>query len=113
VPAHLPDAAHSPSRYSAAMLHAKAQRKRNRILLAPLLAVAGLCLTNARATAQVTGASPGWTFDAAVYGWLTAMSGDLSVRGFETSFDESFIDTVSNSDSLISFMVTPRLTTEI
>ena len=45
----------------------------------------------------------GWTFSAALYLWVTGMSGDLTVRGREVPIDLSFSDLLDASDTLVGF----------
>jgi hypothetical protein len=45
----------------------------------------------------------GWTFDVAVYGWLTAMTGTVGAGPVRAKVDNSFIDTVEQADSILAF----------
>ena len=44
-----------------------------------------------------------WTFSAALYLWVTGMSGDLTVRGRDVPIDLSFSDLLNATDTLIGF----------
>ncbi len=45
-----------------------------------------------------------WQFTFAPYGWLMGINGDVSVQGNTVNVNESFIDLVENSDSLMALM---------
>ncbi len=45
-----------------------------------------------------------WQFTFTPYGWLMGIDGDVTVRGHTVDVNESFIDLVENSDSLIALM---------
>lgn len=46
--------------------------------------------------------SSDWDFSIAPYIWAVSLRGDATVGGISTSIDESFIDTVSNADSVFA-----------
>lgn len=45
-----------------------------------------------------------WQFNFTPYGWLMGIDGDVTVRGHTVDVNESFIDLVEDSDSLIALM---------
>jgi hypothetical protein len=45
-----------------------------------------------------------WTFEAGVYTWLAATDGTVGVRGVDAPVDNSFLDTLKQSDSVLGFM---------
>ena len=45
-----------------------------------------------------------WRFRATAYGWLMSVSGNVTARGQTVDVDESFIQLMQKSDSLIGFM---------
>ncbi|HET8726527.1 MAG TPA: hypothetical protein VFO41_03360, partial [Alphaproteobacteria bacterium] len=47
---------------------------------------------------------PGWTVEAGIYGWLMATEGTLGIGGTDVEVDNSFADTLEQSDSLLAFM---------
>ena len=82
-------------------------RRSGGIAVAFVLAVAALCVTTGAARCQIAPpdqADHEWHFDAAIYGWMPAMSGSLEARGTRASFNESFLDTVRKSDTLLGLM---------
>src|SRR5262245_26548659 len=46
----------------------------------------------------------GWQFSFTGYGWLTSVDGNATARGHTVEFDESFIDLVEKSDSIMALM---------
>jgi hypothetical protein len=46
----------------------------------------------------------GWEFSFTGYGWLTGVNGSATARGNSVDFDESFIDLVEKSDSIMALM---------
>jgi hypothetical protein len=75
-----------------------------RLVIGCFLGVAAFCFSGWAAEAQTMPPPEGWTFDAGLYGWLTATSGTIDVRGQQTSINSSFADLVQRSDSLIGIM---------
>lgn len=69
-----------------------------------VLWAAALCCSCGEAEAQTAATPPGWTFDLGFYGWMTATSGSLDVRGREASIDQSFLDTLNKADTLLGLM---------
>jgi hypothetical protein len=45
-----------------------------------------------------------WEFSLTPYGWATSMNGDITARGRTVDVNESFIDIVEKSDSLLAWM---------
>ena len=45
-----------------------------------------------------------WTFTVAPYLWAVGMNGDVGVAGIKTSVNDSFIDIMQDSDSVMAFM---------
>lgn len=45
-----------------------------------------------------------WTFTVAPYLWAVGMNGDVGVAGFKTSVNDSFVDIMQDSDSVMAFM---------
>ena len=45
-----------------------------------------------------------WEFSLTPYGWATSMNGDISARGHTVDVNESFIEIVEKSDSLLAWM---------
>jgi hypothetical protein len=45
-----------------------------------------------------------WQFSFTPYGWATSINGDIRVRGHKVDVDESFIEIVEKSDSLLAWM---------
>ena len=58
-------------------------------------------LASVGAAAQTTP----WTLDLTLYGWLPALEGKVGSRGLVTDIDNSFRDTLEQSDSLLAFML--------
>jgi hypothetical protein len=48
--------------------------------------------------------SSGWQFSLTPYGWATSINGDVTARGHTVDVNESFIDIVDKSDSLLAWM---------
>jgi hypothetical protein len=46
----------------------------------------------------------GWQFSFTPYGWATSINGDVTARGHKVDVNESFIDIVEKSDSLLAWM---------
>ena len=46
----------------------------------------------------------GWHFSAQIYAWAFGDSGDLTIGGHSAHLDDSFLDTLRQSDSLLAFM---------
>lgn len=46
----------------------------------------------------------GWELSFTGYGWLTGVDGSATARGHSVDFDESFIDLVEKSDSILALM---------
>lgn len=68
-----------------------------------LIAIGALAATTASA-------EPGaWSFDATLYGWLSAIEGKVGSRGLVVDVDNSFTDTLEQSDSLLAFMLRGEL----
>lgn len=81
-------------------------RKRAERVSSMVAALAGvlLCAGAANAqTAQAPASSP-WTFTFAPYGWLTFMSGTLTVAGQSTQVNTNAFEMFTSSQSLITFM---------
>lgn len=66
-----------------------------------LLTIGLIGLAGRPAAAQQ--ADNGWTFDLAVYGWLTALNGTVGAGSVRAPVDVSFADTVEAADSLLAF----------
>ena len=45
-----------------------------------------------------------WEFSLTPYGWATSMNGDITARGHTVDVNESFIEIVEKSDSLLAWM---------
>ena len=45
-----------------------------------------------------------WQFSLTPYGWATSMNGDITARGHTVDVNESFIEIVEKSDSLLAWM---------
>ena len=45
-----------------------------------------------------------WQFSLTPYGWATSMNGDITARGHTVDVNESFIDIVEKSNSLLAWM---------
>jgi hypothetical protein len=45
-----------------------------------------------------------WQFSLTPYGWATSINGDIRARGHKVDVDESFIEIVEKSDSLLAWM---------
>ena len=45
-----------------------------------------------------------WEFSLTPYGWATSMNGNITARGHKVDVDESFIEIVDKSDSLLAWM---------
>jgi hypothetical protein len=79
--------------------------RRTHLRLAGVILIVGL---HATAAGAETNARPnwmtGWTVDAAIYAWATAIDGTVGVGGVDASVDNSFADTLEQSDSLLAFM---------
>ncbi len=58
-------------------------------------------LASVGAAAQTTP----WTLDLTLYGWLPALEGKIGSRGLTADIDNSFRDTLEQSDSLLAFML--------
>ncbi len=73
-----------------------------RLLIIPMMiSILGLGSPLARA-ADSASKSSDWDFSTAIYLWAAGLRGDVTAMGNSTSVDESFIDTVSNADSLFA-----------
>lgn len=48
--------------------------------------------------------APGWTFDLSTYGWLSATDGTIGTGTLQAPVHNSFVDTIHDSDSVLSFM---------
>jgi hypothetical protein len=65
-----------------------------------------------RDTAQATDLGPTyaepatdkWEFSLTPYGWATSINGDITARGHKVDVNESFIEIVEKSDSLLAWM---------
>jgi hypothetical protein len=53
---------------------------------------------------NVPAPQPGWQFSFTPYGWATSINGDVTARGHTVDVNESFIDLVEKSDSLLAFI---------
>lgn len=62
----------------------------------------GLCL--AASTARAEDPSPDqWQFSIAPYLWATSMNGDVTVRGHKAKVNETFLDILDDTNSIIGF----------
>lgn len=75
--------------------------------LLPCLAV--IALLQGPAQAQTSPLLSGWTLDLTTYGWLSAITGKTGAGPLRVNVDNSFIDTIQQSDSLLSFMARGEL----
>jgi hypothetical protein len=72
-----------------------------------LLVSALACIGPARAAdlSELPAPPPsGWELSFTAYGWLTGVNGTATARGHSVDFDESFIDLVEKSDSIMALM---------
>jgi hypothetical protein len=67
---------------------------------AALIPVLGTAALGPPAHAQ----APGWTFDLTTYGWLSATDGTIGTGTLQAPVHNSFVDTIRQSDSVLSFM---------
>jgi hypothetical protein len=77
--------------------------KRRGLAALPALVVTLAGLSPALAT-EPQPAPNGWQFSFTPYAWATAINGDATVRGHTADINESFIDIVEKSDSLLAWM---------
>ncbi|NOG69110.1 hypothetical protein [Roseicella sp. DB1501] len=59
--------------------------------------------------AQPSQLASGWTLDLSVYSWATAVTGTTGAGPLQVKIDNSAIDTIRQSDSLLSFMARGEL----
>jgi hypothetical protein len=80
----------------------------------PAIAVAGCLLAPLNANSADLGQTPqlvepapppsGWEFSVTPYAWATSVNGNATARGHTVDFDESFIDIIEKSDSIMALM---------
>ena len=63
-----------------------------------------LCMAGWSSAWASDSTSDEWTFTVAPYLWAVGMDGDVGVAGFKTSVNDSFIDVMQDSDSVMAFM---------
>ena len=63
-----------------------------------------LCMGSWNSTWASNSTDNEWTFTVAPYLWAVGMDGDVGVAGFKTSVNDSFIDIMQDSDSVMAFM---------
>jgi hypothetical protein len=61
-------------------------------------------LTSISTTWASDSTSDEWSFTVAPYLWAVGMDGDVGVAGFKTSVNDSFVDIMQDSDSVMAFM---------
>ena len=62
------------------------------------------CLAGGSSAWASDSTSDEWSFTVAPYLWAVGMDGDVGVAGFKTSVNDSFIDVMQDSDSVLAFM---------
>ena len=63
-----------------------------------------LCMAGWSSVWASDSTSDEWTFTVVPYLWAVGMDGDVGVAGFKTSVNDSFIDIMQDSDSVMAFM---------
>ena len=63
-----------------------------------------LCMAGWSSAWASDSTSDEWTFTVAPYLWAVGMNGDVGVAGIKTSVNDSFIDIMQDSDSVMAFM---------
>ena len=63
-----------------------------------------LCMTGWSSAWASDSTSDEWTFTVAPYLWAVGMDGDVGLGRFKTSVNDSFIDIMQDSDSVMAFM---------
>jgi len=63
-----------------------------------------LCMAGWSSAWASDSTSDKWSFTVAPYMWAIGMNGDVGVAGFKTSVNDSFIDVMQDSDSVMAFM---------
>src|SRR3954447_23404029 len=73
------------------------------------LAVVALLLLPSQAQPQATSSLASWSLDLTTYGWLSATTGTTGAGPLRVKVDNSFIETIRQSDSVLSFMARGEL----
>jgi hypothetical protein len=68
------------------------------ILLAAIPATAGTTIPSLTSSEPVATTAPAWHYRAALYGWGTALEGDVTLRGRNVPVDSGFDDILDNLD---------------
>ena len=79
------------------------------LLLASVPAMAGSTIPSTDSGMITTTTDSGWNVRAAMYGWFTAMDGDITIRGNTAPVDVKFTDIVDKIDFAFMGVVVGRL----